>query len=271
MARTRGFASCLKCRGRLNRFGFDRNGCPRARCNKCGTFTTTSNPAQRHIRSPRKHERAKEYLLQGESIRSTAQILGISKGTVERALDEIGDIEIKCGCGDDARHQGWCSVRLARSPKRQAFLMRWGITPDFPVVVPRRSNVPSFCVGSPHGQTAMAIERATLRSGILGDHGISLEGYFKASNEIWKAAKRLGCRVCGTYRKYGGQRCRRCTTIQKRIWDLEGDVGFSISRPIREQERAFKLFAESLANNSSLSRYQKLQELLRWKPEKSQN
>lgn len=271
MARIRRWASCLKCRGCLSRFGYDHNGCPRARCANCGTFTTSSNPLAQFVRSPRKREQAKGYLLKGESIRSTVQILGISKRTVESALDELQGIEIKCGCGDDARHQGWCRVRLARSPKRQVFLRRWGIDGSWPTIQSRPSNVPIFCVGEPDAQTAIAIERAALRAGVLGDHALPMDNYFKASNEIWKAAHRLGCRVCGTYRRYGGKRCRRCTTIQTRLRETEIVVGGSVSYPIWKTHKDFQLFAKYIAVNASLTRSQKLMALLKWKPENSQS
>jgi hypothetical protein len=104
-------------------------------------------------------------------IRATARKLGIARGTATKYLRlfEAGEqtavlcacgkprhtgwckaqenaerVEALCGCGQPIRHRGWCRVRLARSPERQAFLRsRWGklvnktVSPPPPLPVPQ--------------------------------------------------------------------------------------------------------------------------------------
>lgn len=259
-------ASCIKCRKRVNRFGFDVRGKQRLRCCHCQiTFSAVSplvNGDGVAIRMPMKHERARLLLLKGESIRGTAQIIGISKRTVERVLRDMGDVQIKCPCGQDARHQGWCAFRVARSPARQTFLSRWGMKAAIKASeYQSRETIPAFCVGAADLRTAVAIKRAMIR-GVITDGSIALDEYLRASNEAWKMAHALGCRACGTVRKYGGSRCRRCVRLMKVIAETEIECSTAISRPIWRERRNVQLLVKGLAHSRGMSKSEKLMVLV---------
>jgi hypothetical protein len=68
-----------------------------------------------------------DMLFAGNSIREIRAATGVSKNTVRRYKDVLGvrNIDIRCACGKQAGHRGWCSHRLAKSPARMAFLSRW--------------------------------------------------------------------------------------------------------------------------------------------------
>jgi hypothetical protein len=59
----------------------------------------------------------------GIGVRASARRLGISKITAQRYYREFP--ELKCPCGEPARHRGWCQHRVALSPERQNFLSRF--------------------------------------------------------------------------------------------------------------------------------------------------
>lgn len=72
--------------------------------------------------------RAREALLRGESIRRVRDLTGLSLATITALRKEIRAstaTPILCACGQDASHRGWCAVRFAKSPKRQAFMAGW--------------------------------------------------------------------------------------------------------------------------------------------------
>lgn len=73
-------------------------------------------------------DRAKECLLTGKGNRNVARLMGMKPQTVAR-LRKAVEIErgatILCACGRPATHRGWCRVRYAASPARQAFIKRW--------------------------------------------------------------------------------------------------------------------------------------------------
>lgn len=62
----------------------------------------------------------------GAGVRKAAEASGYAAMTVRRYFRLFRTRAIAlCGCGQDARHQGWCSVRFRRSAARQAFMLRW--------------------------------------------------------------------------------------------------------------------------------------------------
>jgi len=85
-----------------------------------------------------KYEAVLENLQDGYSIREVARAVHVAVGTVLRAraslLETIADLEkydpcdegwgLKCPCGREGGHRGWCSWRLKRSPARRAVLRR---------------------------------------------------------------------------------------------------------------------------------------------------
>ncbi len=80
-----------------------------------------------------KSESVVELLCEGFSIRETARLARVAKGTVASILKGIneglgwdGEPPLTCACGKElVKHRGWCSDRYKRSPKRQAFMKRW--------------------------------------------------------------------------------------------------------------------------------------------------
>ena len=70
---------------------------------------------------------AAQLLLAGHSLRNTAAIVGLSNVTVLRLKKEMRlDLSsVLCGCGRQATHKGWCSVRYAASGRRQEFMKSW--------------------------------------------------------------------------------------------------------------------------------------------------
>jgi hypothetical protein len=85
----------------------------------------------------------------------------------------------------------------------------------------------------------------------------------------WKQTNHHVCKSCESW--CVGQVCRRCMTIRIRVRYLEAEIAGSVSFPIWSTQRAFQIFAEQLAENKRLSPSEKLQALLQWKPENSQN
>jgi len=83
---------------------------------------------------PEKVKQVVEHIEKGNGIRKTSKETGVAKNTVTKiqrvviaekiTTDEVIPI---CKCGQPVGHKGWCSYRLAESPKRQEFLMeKWG-------------------------------------------------------------------------------------------------------------------------------------------------
>jgi hypothetical protein len=73
---------------------------------------------------PAKRDEAQELLLDGKSVRQTMALTNLAKNTVlsirKTLLAEMKSVY--CGCGLPVDHRGWCSVRYAASPVRQAFM-----------------------------------------------------------------------------------------------------------------------------------------------------
>ena len=122
---------CSACNVKPSKCGHTAKGTQRYRC---------SNPDCRRFKIPFVFGRDRNYgnhrldqdklnhivkLLQsGESIRHTAELAKANVHTVRRIHREF-EIAVACPCGEPANHQGWCKVRLARSPARQEFLRQW--------------------------------------------------------------------------------------------------------------------------------------------------
>lgn len=81
----------------------------------------------------------------------------------------------------------------------------------------------------------------------------------------WFEHNRQICSSCGSY--CVGHLCRRCTTIQKRVDEIERGIATSVSYPIWKTRRDFELFAKEIGK-TKLSRAQKLHALMQWKPGK---
>ena len=83
---------------------------------------------------PEKIKQLVDQIEKGEEIRKISRETGVSKNTVTHIQRVViaekistGEAVPLCGCGQPAGHNGWCSHRLAESPKRQKFLMeKWG-------------------------------------------------------------------------------------------------------------------------------------------------
>lgn len=87
--------------------------------------------AQRHkvSRQQQRHANLRQSFTSGLSVRRAAALAFCAKGTAARHYRvfraQLG--EAVCGCGQAARHQGWCAWRLAQSEARLRFLReRWG-------------------------------------------------------------------------------------------------------------------------------------------------
>lgn len=61
----------------------------------------------------------KRLAARGEGLRAIARALGVAKNTVAKYYQK--PIEVKCGCGGEVGHKGWCKYRYAQSTARQAF------------------------------------------------------------------------------------------------------------------------------------------------------
>ncbi len=74
-----------------------------------------------------KLERVGKLLLKGYSNRRVSRETGVHRDTIgkfRRALKEVYGIEFICECGRRSNHRGWCSVRFAKSPARQALMKK---------------------------------------------------------------------------------------------------------------------------------------------------
>lgn len=71
-------------------------------------------------------QRIIQCFLNGVPIREAVRKLGISRKTVRKYYRQFpSELQPRCRCGQVAGHQGWCSERVAGSPKRQDFLKRF--------------------------------------------------------------------------------------------------------------------------------------------------
>lgn len=84
---------CHFCAGNTQRFGRNRNGSRRYRCNVCRrTFTDPQDETPDRRRLPREQAIAcLRMLLEGNSLRSTARLTGISRNTILDTMVEAGE------------------------------------------------------------------------------------------------------------------------------------------------------------------------------------
>lgn len=109
---------CSFCGGATIKHGRGRSR-QRVICKGCGRSTVASESRGNRI-PPAKEALLQEALTLGVSIRRSASLAGVSKRTAEIRAAEMGNLT--CPCGLNARHQGWCSVRISQSAARQAYL-----------------------------------------------------------------------------------------------------------------------------------------------------
>jgi hypothetical protein len=125
----------------------------------------------------------------------------------------------------------------------------------------------SGCVGSKDERTRIAIDR--YKAADTYSRGrITVETFFKKTNEFYKREMWLGCPKCGATKRFGIGLCRRCYRMQaafKRV-HVTTPCGFIFS-----VQQEFKAFAKGLEKRNDLLPSQKLRALLTWKPEKSQS
>lgn len=84
---------CPLCQGETRRFGRNRNGSQRYRCNACRrTFTDeVTRPVERRCLAPEKAVFCLRMLLEGNSIRSVERLLGVHRDTIIAAMVEAGE------------------------------------------------------------------------------------------------------------------------------------------------------------------------------------
>lgn len=70
----------------------------------------------------------KKLLAEGRCNREIARVTGAAKNTVakyRRYCEKVNGVAFVCPCGKPAIHQGWCSIRFAKSEKRIDFIAKW--------------------------------------------------------------------------------------------------------------------------------------------------
>lgn len=77
-----------------------------------------------NVIKPEKRAEVERTLLQGYGIRATCRLTRHHPGTVTRIYRELG-LDIRCACGRESIHRGWCHIRVKHSPARLAFLAKW--------------------------------------------------------------------------------------------------------------------------------------------------
>lgn len=262
--------SCVKCKGTMVKAGFSR-GVQRWECRPCDVRALSiyksapCPPRSGFTRKPEEAKRVVELLLQGESVRGCADILGVSKRFVQLTKQrEIGTQPILCRCGQRAGHKGWCGVRVARSLARQEFLKRWGVASFLASSeIENRGTVPVFCVGRLSRRTAIAIKRAAMR--IEGEWRPlqTDDEYIALMNAMWRANRILGCIRCEHVSKHGAsRRCRRCVHLDTVLRDIDFDMATSVSAVFADAREEVNRFARSLSQKRGLRPAQRLHMLL---------
>ena len=80
-------------------------------------------------------EKATGLMKEGCGNQETCRLTGMSKNTaakLRRVLEVQNGGPFLCGCGKSATHPGWCSYRFAKSPKRQATVLKFSLGKDTP-------------------------------------------------------------------------------------------------------------------------------------------
>ena len=99
-----------------------------------------------------KTEQIRKRQLDGLGVREIARELRVSPMTIRKVKQNVS--LPNCGCGLPHGHKGWCSERLARSPKRQHYVT---------TVLPERNRT-----NPPKGYTRKAIDRANKSDAHVG-------------------------------------------------------------------------------------------------------
>lgn len=119
----------------IKKFGMSWSHTQRFRCKAClRTFSEKPLPflgIDLSNTRPSKRDKLKAViiaLLQGGTVRGVGRSHGLAVETVRkiyRQLKKAGILDhVRCACGQQASHQGWCSYRFNRSERRQAALAR---------------------------------------------------------------------------------------------------------------------------------------------------
>jgi transposase-like protein len=111
--------------------GYTRNRNPRRRCKACGTLFTLRLedkwPLEYSWLPKARIVALVKCYRAGNTARHATRVLGLASNTVRTAYRKLRERlgPVKCACGQEAGHRGWCKVRFQKSPKRQAFMKRW--------------------------------------------------------------------------------------------------------------------------------------------------
>src|SRR5271156_5619045 len=118
--------ACVRCGRSLRKFGHRGDGLQRFQCPAC--LTVICEPHQKYYFTPKQIVKLFKAWRQGLVVKEAGSASGIKSTITIRKYfaafrQEFGDSF--CPCGKNALHRGWCSYRLQKSPKRQAFLKSW--------------------------------------------------------------------------------------------------------------------------------------------------
>ncbi len=119
--------------------------------------------------------------------------------------------------------------------------------------------------GSGGKRTALAIARFW-----LWDADLDVDDWAAQLNELWKAKQRLGCPNCGAAKRFGIGPCRRCYVLRSRL-RIAQQSATTIRGVIFNHQKQFDAFAKSLSSEVAMSRSERLDRLLKWKPENYQH
>src|SRR5262245_22923929 len=83
---------CPACQNVCRKFGYNRNGSQRHRCDECQkTYTDmATRPTDRRCLDPEKRALCMRMLLEGNSLRSTARLTGVCRKKILAAMVEAG-------------------------------------------------------------------------------------------------------------------------------------------------------------------------------------
>lgn len=124
------------------------------------------------------------------------------------------------------------------------------------------------CISGNGGvRTRLAIQKyRALEACAEGENEI--EDYFKVNNEVYRQKQRLGCPYCGAAKRWGIGPCRRCYRLRSTLRQqyIVTPQGF-----VFHVHKQFAVFAKTVGANRSMSLSQRINALMKWKPENSQN
>jgi hypothetical protein len=118
---------------------------------------------------PDQQKQVELMLCKGFPIREVARSLGHGIRTVKKLHERLG-FTIKCPCGRESTHRGWCHIRVLRSPSRLAFLSRWlGLNSPDELYKPKPKPVPRY------ERAEIPYERETELPMLLGRGVVSMD------------------------------------------------------------------------------------------------